>query len=539
MASHFRFARGFAALAISAVASAAAQAGPMPMTDFQYASRQDLARAPIMAEREADWRIGPVVYQVLVDRFAPAENLDAKRALYPAPKRLRTWDENPAKGAYNEEVQVWSHEIDFWGGDLESLRGRLAYLDDLGADVVYLNPIHLAYTNHKYDAQDYFQISPEYGTRDDLRRLAADIHGRGMRLVLDGVLNHMGRTSPYFQEALADPNSPWREWFFIGPQYKLGYRAWYNVANLPELHLENPVVQKRLYQDADSVVKGYLADGADGWRLDVAFDIGPAILDELTQNAHAAKPGSLVLGEIYNYPEEWSPSLDGGLNMTMSHLIMAYVHGKLAGPVLGRQTEQMVEDTGIEALMRWWIVLDNHDRQRLRTQLPERWQQKMAQALQFTLPGAPCMYYGVEVGMEGGDDPEQRGPFRWDLANEENEYFAWAKQLVGIRRDHRALRIGDFRLIESSSTLAFLRRTERVAETVVVVANASDQPAKEVLMLRESKLMDYRQMRDLLSGAQVTVSAGTATFEIPAQTVWILSPVVEHTHEFDIYGRVH
>ena len=242
--------------------------------------------------READWRNGAIVYQVIVDRFAPAANLDAKRSLYPPPKRLRKWSETPTGGAYVPEAQVYQHEIDFWGGDLASLRGKLDYVHTLGADVLYLNPIHRAYTNHKYDAVDYFAVSEEYGTRADVQGLAADCHKRGMRLVLDGVFNHMGRRAPWFTGAMQRLDSPYREWFFIGPEYRLGYRAWFDVANLPELRLENPAVQARIFGAPDSVVQGYLRDGVDGWRLDVAFDMGPAILGRLTECAHAAKPES-------------------------------------------------------------------------------------------------------------------------------------------------------------------------------------------------------------------------------------------------------
>jgi putative heme-binding domain-containing protein len=156
-----------------------------------------------IAARDADWRAGAVVYQVFVDRFAPSENLHAKTGLYPAPKRLREWHETPAKGHFVESAGVWSHEIDFWGGDLQSVRARLGHLEAIRADVLYLNPIHLAYTNHKYDSADYLEISPEYGTRADLRMLVGDAHARGMKVVLDGVFNHCGKTMPEFLAAKA------------------------------------------------------------------------------------------------------------------------------------------------------------------------------------------------------------------------------------------------------------------------------------------------------------------------------------------------
>jgi len=187
------------------------------------------------ALREADWRNGALVYQVIVDRFAQSPRLAAKGYLYPAPKRLRDWSETPEKGRYLDDKEVWSHEIDFWGGDLPSLRSRLEYIDELGADVLYLCPIHLAWTNHGYDALDYQQVRPDYGSRDDVRRLAEDVHARGMKLVLDGVFNHMGRHSPAFQAAAAGQRSRYRGWFDFDQGYPGGARAWANAVNLPEL----------------------------------------------------------------------------------------------------------------------------------------------------------------------------------------------------------------------------------------------------------------------------------------------------------------
>ncbi|MBX7246349.1 MAG: alpha-glucosidase C-terminal domain-containing protein [Candidatus Sumerlaeaceae bacterium] len=503
-----------------------------------YANEVDRKLGPVYQARAADWRNGAVVYQVIVDRFAPSDNLDAKRALYPAPKRLRNWDETPKAGAYNDEAKVYSHEIDFWGGDLKSLRKKLDYVSRLGVDVLYLSPIHLAYTNHKYDAQDYFEVSPEYGTREDVTRLAKDLHARRMKLVLDGVFNHMGRTSPHFQEALANPKSPWRDWFYIGPEYKHGYRAWYDVANLPEINHESAKVRARLWGDVDSVVQGYLRDGVDGFRLDVAFDIGFVYLGELTRAAHRAKSGSLTVGEIYNYPEEWFPALDGVMDMHECGLIYNFVKGKTNGPLTGRQLERLVADCGLEPLLKSWIVLDNHDRKRLKTEIPDDAKRHMAQVLQFTLPGSPCVYYGVELGMEGGDDPEQRGPMRWDLVNDNNAELSWTLQLMNLRKDCPAVRYGDFKLLDTANALGFVRRTDKVAETAFVVANNTDKELSESIPTRESKIMDGAKLRDAFTGKECSVNLGLINVTIPARTIYVLRPVVPETKDYTHYKRV-
>lgn len=195
------------------------------MKHLHYADAYDTELHNTMINRRQDWRMGAVVYQVLVDRFAPSANLEAKRHLYPAPKTLHGWDESPAMGHYLEDEQLWSHEIQFWGGDLASLRSHLSHLQDLNVDVLYLNPIHVGYTNHKYDSLDFANVSPEFGTREDVIALADECHERGMKLVLDGVFNHMGQNADIFQSAMQDSNSSYRPWFYFGEQYQGGYLA--------------------------------------------------------------------------------------------------------------------------------------------------------------------------------------------------------------------------------------------------------------------------------------------------------------------------
>jgi glycosidase len=511
---------------------------------MNFANRHDLALAGVFEAREADWRIGAVVYQVLVDRYAPSANLAAKRHLYPAPKTLRAWDERPAKGRYLDSHKLWSHEIDFWGGDLASTAAQLQHVQDLGADVLYLNPICLAYTNHKYDALDYKAISPEYGTYDELKALAADVHGRGMKLVLDGVFNHMGRNSPLFQQAQADVNSPYRTWFVFGDRFAGGARAWWRAENLPELNLENPAVRQHLFGAPDSVVRSYLRDGVDGWRLDVAFDIGFAYLDELTRAAHAEKPGSLVVGELANYPAQWFPSVDAVMHFTLRHLTLRLANQQLSPAHYARLLGRMIDEAGIENMLRSWIYLDNHDTPRLATTVPDAKARRLAQVLQFTLPGAPNLYYGSELDMPGGEDPEMRAPMRWDLVTDDNEALAWTKRLIALRRQHRAIRVGNHRAIDAERLLAFQRWTDRAADTVVVVVNPSEEAVTETLLIPDSKLMDSTRMIDLLgnheaaAGAEIRAMAALLTVTVPPQTAWVLGPDVAPPGGYTNYKRV-
>jgi glycosidase len=490
---------------------------------MNYANRHDLELAGVFEARERDWRNGAVVYQVLVDRYAPSANLDAKRALYPAPKTLHAWDETPAKGVYLDSQKVWSHEIAFWG------------------DVLYLNPICLAYTNHKYDALDYLQVSPEYGTRDDVKALAADVHARGMKLVLDGVFNHMGRNAPIFQAAQADVHSPYRHWFVFGDQFPGGARAWFRAENLPELNVENPAVRAHLYGAHDSVVRSYLRDGIDGWRLDVAFDIGFTVLEELTRAAHAEKAGSLVVGEIANYPKEWYPSVDSVMLFILRQLTLRLANGKMDAATYGRMVTRLIEDTGIDHALKNWIYLENHDTPRLATVVPDAAARRLAQVLQFTLPGAPNLYYGGEVDMEGGDDPEMRAPMRWDLVTPDNPALAWTRRLIAMHQQHRALRVGNYRTISSDRLFAFERHTDRAADTVLVVVNASDVAVTETLMVANSKLMDNTRLVDLLnpdSPEELRVWAALLELTLPPKTARVFGLDTAPPGGYTNYKRV-
>jgi len=489
--------------------------------------------------READWRNGPIVYQVIVDRFVEPANLNEKDHFYAHPKKLKKWTETPTLGKFLPEQHVWSHEIDFWGGDLKSLSSRMDYLEDLGIDVLYLNPIHAAFTNHKYDASDYMQVSPEYGTWNDLIDLINQVHKSNKKIVLDGVFNHVGRQSDLFQTASANQNNPYRNWFYFSEQFSQGVRLWANARSLPELNYENPEVRKFIYEDENSVIRSYLRAGIDGWRLDTAFELGYQVLFDLTNSAHQEKPGSLVVGEIWNYPKDWFPALDSVMNFTLRQMILDTMMGKIAPGLANNMFEKMIEDAGIEEMLKSWILLDNHDVMRLTATLPDRADQKIAQILQFSLPGSPNLYYGSELGMQGTSDPCNRAPMRWDLVSTDNEVYRWTTKLIQLRKKYRALKIGDYHKILSEKLIAFERCTEKVDETLLILVNPTDRTVEENMLVPDSKLMNATKLIDLLGDEKVhMIHSGLITISMAPKSALILKPQTDPDDGYSPYKRI-
>lgn len=502
------------------------------------ATSEPKSSTDIYQKRAADWRNGAVVYQVFVDRFVPPTNLKAKAALYPAPARLRDWNETPQPSGYDPQLQTYPHVLDFWGGNLPGLRTKLSYVKDLGADVLYLQPIFKSPSNHKYDTEDYFKVDPQYGTEADLHGLRDDVHGMDMKLMLDGVFNHIGATSPIFTLARSDAKDRNRDWFFFGSQYPNGYLGWAGVASLPRLKLENPAVRNYLWGAKDSVVQHYLREGIDGWRLDVAFELGPKYLTELTQAAHKTKPGSAVVGEISGYPSEWSPAVDGVFNFSALMVGAAMAEDQISGGRAGRMISKMVEDAGIDAMLKSWLLVENHDTPRFASAVPNIKSREMVTAMQFTLPGSPCVYYGQELGMTGSGDPQNRAPMRWDLVGDSNPNFRFTKKMLEIRKRHRALKVGDYRGLETDQLLGFVRTTHKLAESVVVLINPTSKPVEEMMTVPLGRILSWGELRDELSPARFRVINGLMKVKMEPESVMILTPVVDSATGYSPYDRV-
>lgn len=489
-------------------------------------------------EREKDWRNGAIVYQVLVDRFYPSFDLNAKKELYQFPRTLCQWHELPKPGHFVKEASYWSHELDFWGGDLKSVLSQIEYFKELKIDVLYLNPIHESLSNHKYDAKNYLEISKEFGNRKDLIELTEKLHQENIKIILDGVFNHVGVDNPLFIQA-KHKDSMYRDWFDFNPTYPEGVRLWADVSSLPELNLENEKVRNYIYKDESSVIRSYLKDGIDGWRLDVAFDIGYQYLKELTDYAHLEKDGSMVVGEIWNYPQAWVKSIDGVMNFTLREIILRSIKEDISPSLANHMIETMILDTGILPMLKSWNVLDNHDVARLRHQLKHQEDQKLAQVMQFFLPGSPNLYYGTELGMDGAGDPENRAPMNWDLYQKNNPYLIWTKTLITLHKKERALRIGDYQRIISEKTIAFIRYTDDIKELVIVIVNPSKDSIEESMMIRHSSIMNYSSFDILLGEAKhVSMLAGILSISLKGKSFVVLKPKTSISKSYTPYKRV-
>ena len=456
-----------------------------------------------------------VVYQIFPDRFAIGGGLagEAKCAApaYAVPGgQARGWSESPLHHPYARQ---------FFGGDLDGIAERLDYLADLGVTTVYLTPVFTALSNHKYDATDLDKVDPMFGGEPALLRLLAALHGRGMKLVLDTVLNHVSDQHPWFLAARAgDP--AFRDFFTFLPGGE--YLCWKGHAHMPELNLDHGAVRDRLYRRHDSVVQRWLARGVDGWRFDVAQDVGLEVAGELARIVRARFPHAWLIGEIFGFGGAWlkdGRSYHGTMNYYFGTALLAWLKGEIGALQMNRALADAREGCGLPGLLGSWTVLSSHDTPRLRTALPGPAQVRLALLALMTLPGVPMLYYGEETGMEGGADPDNRRPMPWDERLWDPATRTWVKALIAVRGASAALRHGDVQPLGDrlpGNALVFLRATDEPGEAALVVLNGSGEPLKARLLLPYSHWYDGVPLRDALGrAAGMTVQASSVLLELP------------------------
>lgn len=444
---------------------------------------------------------GAVMYQIFPDRFYQSGVCDCAEKLRP----YWVHEDKSDVPVYlpDEHGEVLNN--DFYGGNLNGICEKLPYLQELGVEILYLNPIFMAFSTHRYDTYDYKRIDPMLGTEADFSALCSRAHALGMKVVLDGVFSHVGSRSPYFQSAISNPDSPYRDWFQF-KHYPDVYESWWGITTLPFVDKSNESYIRYIIDDEDSVLAHWLRLGADGFRLDVVDELPDAFVERLRRRLRELNPEAILIGEVwedasnkitYNVRRRYftGRQLDSVMNYPWQKAILRYVRGEDGGEALGERIMTIAENYPPDVLSAVMNILSTHDTPRALTALVdptdadraelakrhmdeltrERALQllRMAAFLQFTLPGAPCIYYGDEAGMDGYRDPFNRRCFPWGQENEPLQAFY--ASLARLKKESPALRRGDVTVVEAGNgRLLFLRKV--AGQTLAVCCNRSQQP---------------------------------------------------------------
>lgn len=442
-----------------------------------------------------EWMWGALVYQIFPERFANGDLANDPPASVP-------WGSSPR----------W---FEFQGGDLEGIIQRLDYLQELGAEVLYLNPVFTSPSNHKYDTVDYYHVDPAFGGDGALRALVDALHQRGMRIILDASFNHCHPRFFAFQDVVRrGPDSPYVDWFTVrefpvrlryrpallkaywkdwietaperlgvplqvlgesdmdGPPLEPTYLAWYGVPDMPKLNQKNPET-RRYFLD---VTAYWLREfQIDGWRMDVARHVEADFWRDFRRVAKVVRPDCYLLAEVWGDTSFWlqGDQFDATMNYILRDLTLEY---------FARRT--MDTSTLVDGLLNMLSLyasqvtavthnlISSHDTERFLTLCDgDVARLKLAMLLQLTLPGAPGIFYGDEIGLEGGHEPECRQAFPWDRPESwRRDVLDLVKTMAAVRRSHPALRYGDFFLVwQGMDAFAFLRAYE--GQRVLVVIN--------------------------------------------------------------------
>lgn len=431
-----------------------------------------------------EWVKDAVFYQIFPDRFARSSRV-------PKPPRLEPWEAPPTFHGFK-------------GGDLIGIVERLDYLEELGITAIYLNPIFQSTANHRYHTFDYWRVDPILGGNQAFHELLDVAHARGMRIILDGVFNHASRGFFQFNHILENgPASPYLDWFVVrgfplhayDERRPPNYEAWWNLHALPKFNHDNPEVREFLWQ----VGEHWVREGIDGWRLDVPGEITtPGFWEEFRRRVKAINPEAYLVGEIWHHADDWlrGDRFDGVMNYQLTRACLGFFvgdqidHGLVEGigyapvpimdaPAFAREVESLLGRYPHEATLAQLNLLDSHDTARFLTiARGDVTALKLAVLFLMIYPGAPCIYYGDEIGLEGKRDPDSRRAFPWDKPETWNvELFNWFKQCIALRKAHPALRRGAYRSLYAAGQVYACARYDK--EDVFVVAfNAGRETAR-------------------------------------------------------------
>jgi glycosidase len=447
------------------------------------------------------WVEQTAFYQIFPDRF---ENGDKTND----PKKTEPWNGSPA----------WFNRF---GGDIAGVEKHVDHLDTLGIGAVYFNPVFASPSNHRYDAQDFKKIDPEFGTNEEFARLSKALDKRGIKTVMDFVFNHSATNFFAFQDIQdKGPASTYKDWYFVKSYpVKIGenpnYEAWFGFASMPKLNVMNPPTHDYLLGLVDYwKAKIPLA----GMRLDVANEVDQRFWRDLRVKAKTLDPNLWIVGEVWGDGSPWlqGDQWDSVMNYQFRDACLRFFAEEKTTPTQFANRLMALDASYAPQVSRNMMnLLSSHDTPRFLTLCKnDASMHKLAATLQFTWVGAPSIYYGEEIGMEGGADPDNRRGMEWQKATETNPMLNHYKTLIATRNKSRALQSGDPTILltdDQNGTFAFARSLDK--DVAVVALNRSREPRTVTLSLAKAPAAVRDALRtkgftDALTGKRTAKSSG-------------------------------
>lgn len=425
---------------------------------FPYICEKDIFFSP-------SWTNDCIIYQIFPERFFNGDKSND-------PDNVAKWGEKPGVDT-------------FFGGDLQGIIDKIDYLKALGINAIYLTPIFLSPTNHKYNTTDYYTIDPHFGDLETAKTLVKKCHENGIKVIFDAVFNHCGYEFFAFQDVVKNGrDSKYWDWFNIYDYpIKTGDECNYEVFSdhewrMPKLMTKNPEVKKYLLD----VAKYWLQEvDIDGWRLDVANEIDHSFWRDFRETVKSVKPDAIIIGEVMHDASPWlrGDQFDGVMNYPFKNALTEFfakrsISASKFNTILTENLMRHMRKVN-ECMLN---LIGSHDTERFLTMADENISRmKLAIVFQFTYPGIPYIYYGDEVGMTGGFDPDCRRCMIWDENNQNKDIYNFYKKLISIRKNSEELRYGDIKtLYAKDSVIAFERRYGHKITTIVI--NNSDRSLK-------------------------------------------------------------
>lgn len=419
---------------------------------FPYLNPADVYDSP-------SWAYEGIVYQVFPDRFYNGDKTND-------PKDTSVWgDKVTAKSMF--------------GGDLQGITDKLDYLEELGVNILYLTPIFESSTNHKYNTKDYFKIDASFGDIEKVRELIDKCHMRGIKIIFDAVFNHCGNDFFAFEDVVKNgEKSKYKDWFYIHSypvdQTKVNYLTFANnVSSMPKLNTENPEVVEYLLRVAEYWIKEV---GIDGWRLDVCDEVDHAFWREFRKIVKRSNPNAIIIGEIMHEASAWlkGDQMDSIMNYPIKNLSTDFFAKRM---INAEEFSNGLTSNRVKYMKKVNMIMFNligsHDTSRFLTECDEKIERlKLAAAFQYTYIGMPYIYYGDEVGMAGGNDPDCRKCMIWDENKQNKDLLNFYISLNKIRKENKTLMYGEYRSVYKKDYLMAYKRVFKNEEILIILNNS-------------------------------------------------------------------